>query len=191
MDQAAAVAPRSLLKDEQLTVAVTSLQAASNPVQKIEVKVENDHIERLTTAKPILALSELIWNAYDADAPSVRVEFEEGGLTKLALIRIQDNGDGIPFEEAEGLFKSLGGSTLPAILEKVIDLPKAKQEELAELLRKTTLTAVINAAKAVTDRLDFTPARGPESGSSPRATRVGKLMERYRRQWRRTRHSRS
>jgi hypothetical protein len=37
----------------------------------------------------------------------------------------------------------------------------------------------------------FTPARGPESGSSRRATRVGKLMERCRRQWRRTRHSRS
>jgi hypothetical protein len=51
-----------------------------------------------------------------------------------------------------------GTSTLPAILEKVIDLPKAKQEELAELLRKTTLTAVINAAKAVTDRLDFLKA---------------------------------
>jgi hypothetical protein len=46
-------------------------------VQEIEVKVENDHIERLTTAKPILALSELIWNAYDADASTVRVEFEE------------------------------------------------------------------------------------------------------------------
>src|SRR5258708_39767240 len=28
---------------------------------------------------------------------------------------------------------------------------------------------------------DSTPARGPESGSSPRATRVGKLMERCRR----------
>jgi hypothetical protein len=79
-------------------------------VQEIEVKVENDHIERLTTAKPILALSELIWNAYDADASTVRVEFEEGGLTKLALIRVQDDGDGIPYEDAEGYFKSLGGS---------------------------------------------------------------------------------
>lgn len=79
-------------------------------MQEIEVKVENDHIERLTTAKPILALSELIWNAYDADARTVRVEFEEGGLTKLGLIRVQDDGDGIPFEEAEGYFKSLGGS---------------------------------------------------------------------------------
>jgi hypothetical protein len=45
-------------------------------VQEIEVKVENDHIERLTTAKPILALSELIWNAYDADAHTVRVSSE-------------------------------------------------------------------------------------------------------------------
>lgn len=77
-------------------------------MQEIEVKVENDHIERLTTAKPILALSELIWNAYDADASTVRVEFEEGGLTKLALIRVQDDGDGIPYEDAEGYFKSLG-----------------------------------------------------------------------------------
>jgi hypothetical protein len=77
-------------------------------VQEIEVKVENDHIERLTTAKPILALSELIWNAYDADARTVRVEFEEGGLTKPGLIRVQDDGNGIPFEEAEGYFKSLG-----------------------------------------------------------------------------------
>jgi hypothetical protein len=79
-------------------------------VQEIEVKVENDHIERLTTAKPLLALSELIWNAYDADAHVVRVEFEAGDLTKLALIRVQDDGDGIPFEEADGFFKSLGGS---------------------------------------------------------------------------------
>ncbi|WIW43872.1 ATP-binding protein [Bradyrhizobium sp. 62B] len=73
-------------------------------MQEIEVKVDNDHIERLTAAKPILALSELIWNAYDADAHVVRVEFEEGDLTKLAVIRVQDDGDGIPFEEAEGFF---------------------------------------------------------------------------------------
>ena len=79
-------------------------------MQEIEVKVENDHIERLTTAKPILALSELIWNAYDADAHSVHVEFDEGGLAKLALIRVQDDGDGIPFDDAESFFKSLGGS---------------------------------------------------------------------------------
>jgi hypothetical protein len=55
-------------------------------VQEIEIQVENDHIERLTGAKPILALSELIWNAYDADASQVRVEFEEGRLTLASSI---------------------------------------------------------------------------------------------------------
>ena len=48
-----------------------------------------------------------------------------------------------------------GPNVLPSILEKVVDLPKTKLEELADLLRKTTLTAVINAAKSVTDRLEF------------------------------------
>lgn len=79
-------------------------------MQEIEVKVENDHIERITTAKPIVALSELIWNAYDADATSVRVDFERGDLTKLAIIRVEDNGEGIPHEGADEFFKSLGGS---------------------------------------------------------------------------------
>ena len=49
----------------------------------------------------------------------------------------------------------IGRGVLPSILERVVDVPKSKQEELAELLQKTSLTAVINAAKAVTNRLDF------------------------------------
>jgi hypothetical protein len=34
-------------------------------------------------------------------------------------------------------------------------VPKDKQDEFAALLRKTSLMAMINAAKVVTDRLDF------------------------------------
>lgn len=79
-------------------------------MQKIEVKVENDHIQRVTTAKPIAAISELIWNAYDADAREVRVELEEGQLTKLGTIRVVDDGTGIPVDKVEKLFQSLGGS---------------------------------------------------------------------------------
>lgn len=79
-------------------------------MQKIVVKVENDHIERLTSGKPLLALSELIWNAYDADASKVTVDFEEGRLTKLGLIRVSDNGIGIPFSDVNTFFESLGGS---------------------------------------------------------------------------------
>jgi len=84
--------------------------ARESQVQEIEVQVENDHIERLTSAKPLVALCELIWNSYDADAAKVRVEFYEGDLTKLALIRVSDDGDGIAFDQAQGFFQSLGGS---------------------------------------------------------------------------------
>ena len=79
-------------------------------MQQIEVKVENDHIQQITNAKPIAAISELIWNAYDADAREVKVELEEGQLTKLGVIRVVDNGTGIPADEVETLFQSLGGS---------------------------------------------------------------------------------
>lgn len=79
-------------------------------MQQIEVKVENDHIQRITSAKPIAALSELIWNAYDADAREIKVELEEGQLTKLGVIRVIDNGTGIPADEVETYFQSLGGS---------------------------------------------------------------------------------
>ena len=51
-----------------------------------------------------------------------------------------------------------GPSALPGILQEVIGLPAEKQGELAELLKKTSLTAVIEAAKEVTDRLDFLKA---------------------------------
>jgi hypothetical protein len=79
-------------------------------MQEIEVKVESDHIERLTAAKPLHALSELIWNAYDADATQVLVEFETGDLTRLGMIRVEDNGTGISYEDVDSFFKSLGGS---------------------------------------------------------------------------------
>lgn len=41
------------------------------------------------------------------------------------------------------------------ILKDVLDLPKEKQEEFAELLERTSLEAMINASKMVADRLDF------------------------------------
>ena len=76
-------------------------------MQQIEIKVENDHIQRVTTAKPLAAISELIWNAYDADAREVKVELEEGQLTKLGLIRVIDDGTGISADEVETFFLKL------------------------------------------------------------------------------------
>jgi hypothetical protein len=41
------------------------------------------------------------------------------------------------------------------IIAEVLDLPEEKREQLAKLLDKTSLSAIINASKEVTDRLDF------------------------------------
>ena len=44
---------------------------------------------------------------------------------------------------------------LSKILNEVLDLPVEKRQELAELLDRTTLAAMIGASKIVSDRLDF------------------------------------
>lgn len=59
---------------------------------------------------------------------------------------------------AFGLLKEAIGSNpsaLQKILGDVLDLPKDKQEDLAQLLQKTSLEAIINASKVVADRLNF------------------------------------
>ncbi len=46
-------------------------------------------------------------------------------------------------------------SNLQLILKEVLQLPKRKQQELANLLQETSLSAIITAAKTVADRLKF------------------------------------
>jgi hypothetical protein len=45
--------------------------------------------------------------------------------------------------------------SLQLILDEVLDLPADKREEFAELIRRTSLRAIISAAQTVTRRLDF------------------------------------
>jgi len=75
----------------------------------LEVHAQEDFVEKLTAARPAQALAELIWNGLDAEATKVNVEVDRGEL-RLDAIRVRDNGHGIPPEEAESLFSSLGGS---------------------------------------------------------------------------------
>jgi RNA-directed DNA polymerase len=78
---------------------------------KIAVSVKRDHIEALAaTKRPIVSLAELMWNSLDADADKISVSFEQNALGALERIRVTDNGNGIPYGEAELLFGSLGGS---------------------------------------------------------------------------------
>ncbi len=79
-------------------------------MQKITVEVREDHLETLARTKPMTALAELMWNALDAEATSLRVEFVENELQGLEAIRIVDNGHGLDFDDAFPAFRNLGGS---------------------------------------------------------------------------------
>jgi hypothetical protein len=79
--------------------------------EHFHVEVQPDFVDKQTRAKPIPALSELIWNGLDADATRISVELEYGDLAGgLSKIMVHDNGRGFPRSDAKGLFKNLGGS---------------------------------------------------------------------------------
>jgi hypothetical protein len=74
------------------------------------VEVQPDFLEKITRAKPVPALAELLWNAFDADASRVDISFEYNDLETLGAIVITDDGLGIPRAEAPNYFQRLGGS---------------------------------------------------------------------------------
>lgn len=78
-------------------------------MQRYDVEVQGDYLERLSKARPIPAIAELVWNAVDADATSVEIEIERNELGMTAVI-VRDNGHGIPHADAPNLFSKLGGS---------------------------------------------------------------------------------
>jgi hypothetical protein len=78
-------------------------------VQVFQVAAKSDHLKRQASTSPLAALAECIWNALDADATLVEVEFHQGALG-LERVVIRDDGSGMTREEAPTLFRNLGDS---------------------------------------------------------------------------------
>lgn len=78
-------------------------------LNRYEVEVQPDFLERQSKARPIHALAELIWNSLDAEATlvDVKLDFSDLGMEKIV---IKDNGHGIQYSEAPKLLTRLGGS---------------------------------------------------------------------------------
>ena len=76
----------------------------------IDIGVERDHIDSLTKASGITAISELIWNSLDADATEVKIEYKTTPLDGYEYVTIKDNGHGLSYEKAQEVFSKLGGS---------------------------------------------------------------------------------
>jgi len=81
-----------------------------NAMNETEVRAQHDHLDSLAKATPLSALTELIWNALDADATKVDVTIKENDIDGIEEILVEDNGVGLPFDEAELAFGNLGGS---------------------------------------------------------------------------------
>jgi hypothetical protein len=80
--------------------------------ETLEVEVQADYLERVAKCRPSSAIAELIWNALDADATRVSVEFVRNVLGGLETLKIIDDGHGIggEGEDPNALFCKLGGS---------------------------------------------------------------------------------
>lgn len=76
----------------------------------LKTEVKADHLERLLRGRPASALCELVWNALDADATLVEIEFVRDLVDGLKQVVVRDNGTGISPFDAETGFRSLGGS---------------------------------------------------------------------------------
>ncbi|WP_206453023.1 ATP-binding protein [Aurantimonas marina] len=77
----------------------------------LTVKAQQDHLQKVaSTRDPVKALAEFVWNALDADATAVDVEFERNALGGLEAIVIRDTGNGISHKRATQDFENVGAS---------------------------------------------------------------------------------
>ncbi len=66
--------------------------------KEFEIQVQDNHLSRTAqTPKPILVLSELIWNAVDAEATHVDVTLIKDDLDGLVAIEVPNNRHGTPW----------------------------------------------------------------------------------------------
>lgn len=77
---------------------------------EFDVALTKQHLEALGRTQPLTGMIELVWNALDADATEIRVEFARNEIDGVEEIRVRDNGHGILAREAEEFFGALGGS---------------------------------------------------------------------------------
>jgi hypothetical protein len=80
-------------------------------MENIDVTLGKDHLEDIASAKPVPAIKEVIWNAFDSKSSVVTVDFIRNSITDtIEKIIIKDEGDGIAFNKVHNLFGSLGES---------------------------------------------------------------------------------
>lgn len=75
----------------------------------IKVEVKKDHLDKISRGSVLNSLTELVWNAFDADANSVQIIIVKNEIG-LEEVHVKDDGHGIPYKDSKAVFSSLGGS---------------------------------------------------------------------------------
>ena len=82
-------------------------------MKELSIVVDTDHLERVTRGTAISALSELVWNALDAEATRIDICIKPSTLAgdqAIDSIEITDNGHGMMPDDIQQAFGHLGGS---------------------------------------------------------------------------------
>lgn len=80
-------------------------------VQRFPVQVDADQFDRLARpTQPVTGITELLWNALDAEAEVVTVVIARNELDGVEGVQVEDNGHGMTHTEALRDFRRLGGS---------------------------------------------------------------------------------
>jgi hypothetical protein len=80
-------------------------------MRRVHLEAASDHVEGLARVHdPVGAVKEVIWNALDADAMAVTVDFELEGLDVIQKVVVTDDGLGVTPEGAVAAFERIGGS---------------------------------------------------------------------------------
>ncbi len=152
---------------------------------RLTVAVKQDHLERLIK-RPLGGLSELLWNAVDADATEIAADVELNSLGGVEALVVRDNGSGITPEQAEMYFSNLGGSWKKTATQTPGGRALHGQAGqgrwgaygLGELVRWTSVAEQITGGRAelvITGRrgsLNVLEADGPYPSSEPTGTTV-------------------
>lgn len=76
-----------------------------------KLKVGRDHVQKQAQASPLAAVEELIWNGLDAGGKVVEVRLFENEMNGVDRIEVEDRGSGIPPDEVDRAFGTIGEST--------------------------------------------------------------------------------
>lgn len=80
-------------------------------VQRFSVQVDADQFDRLARpTQPVAGITELIWNALDAEADVVTVTIGRNELEGVDVVVVEDDGHGMTHADALRDFRVLGGS---------------------------------------------------------------------------------